>query len=237
MFFKKKSPQQLLPPPFKAEGMLHSVAASVHDDPYQPTPSLIDLSMKAISKAREVNLSFLDSRVKEDPYYHQIWPGEHYKLLAALTLVMQPQFVIEIGTSTGISALSMQPFLPKEGKLISFDLFPWQKLPGTILNESDFEKGNFKQYAADLSDPPICEKYHTILQEADLIFIDATHDGDVEKKILGNLEKITFSKKVYLLFDDIRFWSMLAFWRNISYPKLDLTSFGHWSGTGLVEFR
>lgn len=36
--------------------------------------------------------------------------------------------------------------------------------------------------------------------------------------------------------DDIRVWTMLKTWREISYPKLDLTSFGHWSGTGIIEF-
>jgi hypothetical protein len=27
---------------------------------------------------------------------------------------------------------------------------------------------------------------------------------------------------------------MVDLWRRIPYPKLDATSFGHWSGTGLV---
>ncbi|MGH7312141.1 MAG: hypothetical protein ACREJV_03130 [Candidatus Rokuibacteriota bacterium] len=31
-------------------------------------------------------------------------------------------------------------------------------------------------------------------------------------------------------------WNMLAIWREIRMPKLDVTSFGHWSGTGLVEW-
>lgn len=39
-----------------------------------------------------------------------------------------------------------------------------------------------------------------------------------------------------LVFDDIRAWNMLAIWREIRMPKLDLTSFGHWSGTGLVDW-
>jgi predicted O-methyltransferase YrrM len=237
MFFKKKNTQKLLPPPFKAEGMLHSIAASIHDDPYQPTKELIELSLQASTKALEIDLSFLNSRVKEKPFYHEIWPGEHYKLLAALTQILQPKRIIEIGTATGISALSMQSFLPEEGKISSFDLHPWNHLPNTILKEADFANGNLEQFDADLTDPGICSQFHPIFQEADLIFIDVTHDGEVEKKLMQNLEKISFSKKVYLLFDDIRFWTMLAFWRELPYPKIDLTSFGHWSGTGLVEFR
>jgi hypothetical protein len=38
------------------------------------------------------------------------------------------------------------------------------------------------------------------------------------------------------MFDDIRFWNMLRIWRNVAAPKLDITSFGHWSGTGLVDW-
>ena len=39
----------------------------------------------------------------------------------------------------------------------------------------------------------------------------------------------------WLLLDDIRFLQMVNCWRSIASPKLDLTSFGHWSGTGLVD--
>jgi hypothetical protein len=38
-----------------------------------------------------------------------------------------------------------------------------------------------------------------------------------------------------LILDDIRFTNMIPLWRAISSPKLDLSSFGHWSGTGLVD--
>ena len=40
-----------------------------------------------------------------------------------------------------------------------------------------------------------------------------------------------------ILLDDIRLWKMLKIWREISMPKLDLTSFGHWSGTGIVQSK
>jgi len=40
-----------------------------------------------------------------------------------------------------------------------------------------------------------------------------------------------------VLFDDIRLWNMLDIWRSIDFPKLDLTSFGHWSGTGVVQWN
>src|SRR5271154_191680 len=42
------------------------------------------------------------------PRYPDVWPGEHYKLLAALVGVLTPKIVIEIGTATGMSALTMK---------------------------------------------------------------------------------------------------------------------------------
>lgn len=37
-------------------------------------------------------------------------------------------------------------------------------------------------------------------------------------------------------FDDIRLWNMLRIWREIRLPKMDMTSFGPWCGTGLCEW-
>jgi len=55
--------------------------------------------------------------------------------------------------------------------------------------------------------------------------------------LLQQLETVDFHKPLLLVMDDIRFWNMLAIWQDIARPKLDLTSFSHWSGTGLVEWR
>ena len=38
-----------------------------------------------------------------------------------------------------------------------------------------------------------------------------------------------------LIMDDIKFINMIDLWRNIKSPKIDLSSFGHWSGTGVVD--
>jgi hypothetical protein len=69
-----------------------------------------------------------------------------------------------------------------------------------------------------------------------MFFIDASKDGTTERKLLANLETIPFRKPPLLVFDDIRLMNMVPIWRGLKYPKLDVTSFGHWSGTGLVRF-
>ena len=49
------------------------------------------------------------------------------------------------------------------------------------------------------------------------------------------LSTLTHKKFRILILDDIQFVNMIDFWRKIKSPKLDITSFGHFSGTGIVD--
>ena len=46
---------------------------------------------------------------------------------------------------------------------------------------------------------------------------------------LSNLEQ---KPNKLLVFDDMCFVNMIDFWKSISSPKLDVTPFGYWNGTG-----
>ncbi len=234
LFRKKASIKELLPPPVRAEHAEYSMILSACDKQALLTPELLQLSLKAIELASKVEI---ESRNEQSRQYGNVWPGEHYKLLAGLMLALKPSLTIEIGTSTGLSALSMKQHLPPEGKLVTFDLMAWHEYPNTLFREEDFESRQLVQHVANLSIEAEMEKYEPLLKEAELIFIDATHDGFLEERLLNNLNRIDFQNKVYVLFDDIKVWTMLKMWREISFPKIDLTSFGHWSGTGLVQLR
>ena len=236
MFWKKPTLKQLLPPPVQAAHGEYSMILSLHDDACRPTPSLLRLSLQAIEAALTLDLADISARCPS-PAYSEIWPGEHYKLLAGFTLALKPQCIVEIGTATGLSALCMQKFLPPGGKIATFDIVPWHTYSNTVLKPEDFAKGTLAQHVADLSQPDVMQARRDVVRAADLIFIDATHDGDLEERLMQNLAQIPFGKKVYLLFDDTRVWTMLKMWRKIAHPKIDLTSFGHWSGTGLVELN
>jgi predicted O-methyltransferase YrrM len=235
MFFKKPSIKDLLPYPVQADHGEYSMIFSQHDEKSFASPSLLEISLQAIQKASSTDLTDLSQKLSQKPYYPNIWPGEHYKLLSSFVQVLKPSVVIEIGTATGLSALALKKHLPEQGKIFTFDLFSWKNDPKTILKDSDFADGRLVQYVDDLTEEKTLEKHRSILEKASLIFIDAKHDGLVEEKLLKNLEKLSFSSPVYILFDDIRVWTMLKMWREISLPKLDLTSFGHCSGTGIVE--
>ena len=86
-----------------------------------------------------------------------------------------------------------------------------------------------------MSDDRIFEEYKSILNSAEIIFMDAPKDGIFEYKMLKQLAKLDFKENRLLVLDDIRFLNMIDLWRSIRSPKLDVSSFGHWSGTGLVD--
>jgi hypothetical protein len=209
---------------------------SQDDDASGPSSRLIDVSLRAIQAARTLDLSAISSRIPAGPRYPDVWPGEHYKLLAGFVQTLKPQLVVEIGTYQGLSALSLKHFLSSDAHLMSFDLTPWQEIPGTYLRLTDFEGGHLSHHVDDLTRPEILSRYSHHLKEADFIFVDAAKDGVQEARLLEGLSQINFTRPPLLFFDDTRLLTMLKFWREIRKPKLDLTSFGHWSGSGVVEW-
>ena len=232
----RKDIRKIPPPPFQSRHSEYSMIFSLDDDVSRPSERLISVALDAIGKAREVDLEDLCGRMKNPPYYPNVWPGEHYKLLAGLVLALKPQEVVEVGTSMGLSALAMKKYLPPDSKLFTFDIQDWKAHPDYALRREDFADGRLVQFLDDLSDPDICRKYEDLLKQAQLICIDAAKDGVGERKFLENFGQVPLREGSFLVLDDIRLWKMLKIWREVSLPKLDLTSFGHWSGTGLVEW-
>ena len=70
---------------------------------------------------------------------------------------------------------------------------------------------------------------------ADLVLVSGVGDGKFEESVFHRLGHMKFQKPPIVMFNDTRKWEMLRFCREISYPKLDMTSFGRWTGTMLVE--
>jgi hypothetical protein len=120
--------------------------------------------------------------------------------------------------------------------VVTFDLVPWRRYPQAVLREDDFADGRLIQHVDDLSVPEAAARHGDLLASADLIFVDAAKDGRQEQVFLDLFEGTPFRGRPIVIFDDIRQWKMLRIWRDIRRPKLDVTSFGHWSGTGLVDF-
>jgi predicted O-methyltransferase YrrM len=208
-----------------------------YDDHGPPNDRLLDLSFQAIQYARREDLSAISSRMAVGPRWPDLWPGEHYKLLAGLVRALQPTSVVEIGTYQGLSALSLAKHLPPGGKVYSYDIVPWNRIKDQSLRACDLEGGRITPIVADLTRRDALENNRPILESAQLLFVDAAKDGRMEQMLLDGFETLKFRVPPLVVFDDIRLWNMLAIWRGVSRPKFDLTSFGHWSGTGLIDWQ
>lgn len=226
-----------MPSPVQARHALYSMLYSQDDNPGQPNLYLIDISIEAIKQAQKISLNDISARLKSSPFYPDIWPGEHYKILAGLTLTLRPKLVIEVGTAEGLSALSIKKYLAPHARIVTFDLVDWRSYPGAVLKENDLKDGRLIQLIDDLANPQIINKHKNLLKQAEMIFFDAGKDGVMEQKFIDNFKTINFHKKPLVIFDDVRVWPMLKIWRGLAMPKLDLVSFGHWTGTGLVDWN
>lgn len=211
-----------------------SALFSLDDSPGSPNGRLMDMLLALVARTRHISLSDLSQR--NPPELLHLWPGEHYRLLAALVQELNARNVVEIGTFTGLSALGMLCYLPVDAQLTTFDIIPWDKIPGTFLTPTDFASGKLNQIVCDLKDPENCRIHASLFQRAEIIFIDGPKDGVFEQRLLDNFASIGLQPHTLLVFDDIRIWNMLETWRRIPYPKLDITSIGHFTGTGLVDW-
>jgi predicted O-methyltransferase YrrM len=224
------------PPPFKARHAKRTFVSSPDDEASRPTRELIELTLEVVRKTFEVDVSDLCERCPPVEWVPDLWPGEHYQLLAGFVACLQPKTVVEIGTETGLSALCMQKYLPEGARVVTYDLIPWKDIEGAVLREEDLADGRLIQELGDLSDPEVFAAHQQTLQQADLIFADGPKDGRFEYAFAELLDTLDFEKPPLILFDDIRDRHMLRFWRELTKPKLDISSFGHWTGTGLVQW-
>jgi len=234
---KAKARRWGLPLPFSCRHIEYSAIASLDDDAGQPNKRLLDISTLAIEQARRVDLSWVSKRMMAPPYYPEIWPGEHYKLLAGLVMAQKPKRIVEIGTFQGLSALSMKGSLPPGSELIAIDIVPWNKIKDSAFRAPDFEDGKLRQVIGDLSDTAFFNSFAETLSGCDFLFVDAPKNVVFEQTFLQHLSKIRLPSDALVVFDDIRQWNMLSIWRGIAKPKLDLTSFGHWTGTGIIDWN
>ena len=213
--------------PIGASDWRPSLIASLVDDPASQTHPELAWILRAIATAASLKLV-------EAPFLN-VFPGEHYRLLAGLILELQPELVLEIGTYTGMSARVICDYSPANCSIHTFDLLAWDGFE-SYLSPDDFQGQRLQQHLDNLAFSEVFNRYSPLLDQAQLIFCDAPKDGIFEPAFLSLLAEAELSQRPrWLLLDDIRLLPMVECWRSISSPKLDLTSFGHWSGTGIVD--
>ena len=218
-------------PPVAARHVEWSAIASTDDERQQPTDYLVGLALAAAERARHLHLDDLAERCSTplEASWCNEWPGEHYRLLAALVEVANVNAAIEVGTYTGMGTLALAS---AGAQVQTYDLVSWDHFTKTVLRADDFN-GKISQGIGNLANAKYFESQRDKLQSAELIFIDGPKDGVFEPAFVLKLLTILRGGQLLVL-DDIRKLEMLQLWRDLPLGKLDLTSLGHWSGTGLA---
>ena len=167
---------------------------------------------------------------------------EHYMFLASLSVQLKNKTIIELGTHKGVSSYILgygNRFYNSNNNILTYDIikFP-MPFEDTI---------NVKYKLEDLFDPKIREENRDLLLNSDVIFIDIDpHEGILEYNMYEWLKSNKYDG--IIIFDDVKLgrghmgstseFSMSEFWEKIpSSEKIDLTSVGHWSGTGIIYFN
>jgi predicted O-methyltransferase YrrM len=226
----------LLKPPTQAAHIEWTVLVDAQEDERHPAGGeLVRLALEAAQRATRLHLPDVAARCRDEGAKRlvELWPGEHYRFLAALVETIRPQLVVEVGTFTGMGSLSMASALAAGGRLITFDVVPWTSFPDTLLRDED--SSVIEQRLCDLSDETAFAEHSDLFAEADLVFLDGPKDGHFEP-VLHRLLTGTVKASALVVYDDIRLLTMVELWRSIATPKYDATSLGHWTGTGLVRY-
>jgi predicted O-methyltransferase YrrM len=156
---------------------------------------------------------------------------EHYKLLSFLAKQLpEGSKAFDIGTYRGCSALALAN--ATNIKVITYDIE--NHIPENVLSCRNHPQIEFR-LANCLTEPYLSE-----LVEAHLIFLDIDpHNGTDETNFVKVLKERGFQG--VLVLDDINLNpEMRNFWENTipsGLKKLDLTKYGHWSGTGALIFN
>jgi predicted O-methyltransferase YrrM len=211
-----------------------SFAVSVDDDPAAQAWEDWDLVANAVFQASKI-------RFDCDAEMINVFPGDHYRLLGGLFKCLHPKNLVDVGTAQGLSARAMVDSTDFDAKIATFDIIPYdnkEAFPVTYLTSKDLDS-RVTQYLDDIAHPSNFMKYLPLLNKADFIMLDGPKDGVFEERVLELLAahlKPHVDGGIRMLFlDDIHFQNMIVNWRRIASPKIDLTSFGHFSGSGLID--
>ena len=209
-----------------------TIAASTLDRYNDGQDVLVDVLLRAAHEARSIDMSSVLAccATQRDSQYVNTWPGEHYRLLAAVTQVLDVSLAIEVGTYTGLGALCVA-----QGAdcVVTYDIIPHTDFRDSAL-KSPSVPANIEQRIGDLSDAEYFRSQADVLSSADLIFIDGPKDGVFEKVFGELLYRAIQGNSCLVIWDDIHLLQMQTIWQDFPVIKLDATSLGHWSGTGMT---
>ena len=194
---------------------------------------LLHYGLRIATQTAKTFISSVDRMTQSQIAEAQCWPGYNYRLLKTLVADRKPKLIVEIGTFEGLSSLCMLEALPEGSRIVTYDLIPWNHFPHTVLRKDDFARG-LEQRIGDLASEEFFASQRDILLEADLFYMDGPKNGHFEPTFFSRL-RAERRKPALMIWDDTRLLKMIEMWRALDLPKLDMTSLGHWTGTGVLK--
>jgi predicted O-methyltransferase YrrM len=191
--------------------------------------------IQSVTKAREMQRKKYMAESLVDNHFN-VYPGEHYSLLSALVENFSVGQSFEIGSFKGLGTLALLGADATSRKVITNDLIPFEDFD-SVIPKKMYRNDTVTQLVGNLLDDDFFRTSAPLLQTSELIFLDGPKDGVFEYEMLKRLASLDLPKTRLLIIDDINFANMISLWRSIASPKIDITSFGHWSGTGIVEIN
>ena len=187
----------------------------------------IILSNELLDKFELKNQDFL-----VDKNYYDLKSGQQeYRLYSYLSTLFNNITILDIGTLNGRSAISLSH--NENNKVISYDIMDCIKnLDHKIYTKSNIEF-RIKNVLDDLN--------KEFIKNIKIIMIDIDHFYIIEKMIIDKLKELDYDG--IILLDDIihpsqkEFEAMQKLWNEIQDEKYNITKYGHWSGTGLINLN
>jgi hypothetical protein len=158
-------------------------------------------------------------------------PGkQHYRLLAYLSTLFNNSIILDIGTHRGSSATALS--YNETNMIYTFDIV------NNVTNENIKNIKNIEYKYDNLFEQEGQDKWKNTILKSPLIFLDVDpHNGFMEIDFYNYLININYTGIV--ICDDIWYFKEMRdnFWYKIPHNyRTDLTQFGHWSGTGMIDF-
>lgn len=163
-------------------------------------------------------------------YYDNLSGYNEYRLYSYLTNFFNGTVILDIGTYMGRSAVSLVD--NSANHVITYNIVDDIQLPGHPIYRLPNLEFRMKNVLDDLTPE--------FIQNVSMIFIDIDGYGVREREIIAKLDEVGFSGLLFI--DDIyhpdvelnrcmgELWEELKTTHNV----VDMTRYGHYTGTGLV---
>lgn len=147
---------------------------------------------------------------------------EHYRLLRYLAKNINSD-IVEIGTHCGTSAVALSA--DTEYTVFTYDIHDIKQKDFSYLSNVKFIIGDFMNDTSNKNN----------ILNSKMIFIDAPHNGEFELQCYNWLVDNNYNG--ITIWDDIHLnKEMKHFWDSVQHRKVDITKYGHVTGTGLIYF-